>query len=88
MTSHDYKEKEEALEEAQTQEAMDEVSRVEDESIEARRSFEELETFVNDIDKKSIFARLPFTRSGRMYRDAKITLEQLDFNNKVEEELV
>ncbi|MBT6254464.1 hypothetical protein HOI83_04520 [Candidatus Uhrbacteria bacterium] len=85
MSTHDRIEKEEAIQEAAVQEALEEISRVEHQSTVQKQAYNELEEFIQLMDNKSILSRLPLTKDGREYRKAKQTLEALDFENRNEE---
>ncbi|HJN85088.1 MAG TPA: hypothetical protein QF873_02070 [Patescibacteria group bacterium] len=85
MSTHDRIEKQEAIQEAAVQEALEEISRVEHQSTVQRQAYNELEEFIQSMDDKSILSRLPLTKNGREYRKAKQTLEALDFENRNEE---
>jgi len=82
MSTHDQLVKQEAIEEADVQEAFEEISRVENESTVRNNTYNELEEFIQSMDDKNVLHRLPLTRDGREYRKAKRTLEAIDFESR------
>ncbi len=85
MSTHDRIVKEEAIQEATVQEALEEISHIELQSTVQRNAYNELEEFIQKMDDKNMLNRLPVTKNGREYRKAKKTLEAIDFETKQSE---